>query len=380
MNDGFGTSVFAIGVAQGVFLLVVLWIKPGSNRRATAALAAILAVFTAMILGGGLTQMLSGRLAQLVIFLNINTELAIGPLVLLWLRSILDPDRRWTRRDAAHLLPFMLGVVLLTIAWATIGQRPGEMPFRDLQPFFPAFMAFKACYLFTYLAMGYRTVDQALSGSRQFFSGRSTVEVSWLKGCVLVLASGAGLIYLANFVDLWLLDLPFGADPLGSLMLAAMIYLASLLVLLRPWILSLKPRLPESERWAEESAQLSAHLERERPWLEPELRLADLADAMDTSENRLSAVINEGLETTFYGLLARYRLAEFERLSRDPTLRQRSVLDLAFEAGFNSKASFYRIFRESHGVTPTAFRKKLEQSPEKLKERGLTGPIETTTA
>ncbi len=359
MSNVFWTSIFAIGIVQGAFLFFVLLIRPGTNRRATRALAAILVVFTVMILGGVLGEVLTEPLAQLVVFLNINTELAIGPLVLLWIRSLLNPERSWTRRDAYHFLPLILGLVTFGIAWATIGHKPGQATLGDLQPFVPVYVAIKAGYLFTYLAVAYRTLDQSLKGPREFVVGRQAVGLHWLKGCLLVLGVGAGLIYLANFVDFWVLDLPFEADPFGSLLLAAVIYLVALLMLLRPWVLSLKPRQVEPDRWQEDSDQLTVHLQQERPWLEPDLRLADLAEALGTTENRLSAVINEGLDTTFYGLLNRYRLAEFERLSRDPALRQRPVLDLAFDAGFNSKASFYRIFRETHGITPTAYRKAL---------------------
>jgi AraC-like DNA-binding protein len=35
------------------------------------------------------------------------------------------------------------------------------------------------------------------------------------------------------------------------------------------------------------------------------------------------------------------------------------VLELAYAAGFNSKASFYRLFRRSHGTTPTAFLREI---------------------
>ena len=70
-------------------------------------------------------------------------------------------------------------------------------------------------------------------------------------------------------------------------------------------------------------------------------------------------MINEGLGTTFYDLVSRYRLAHFERLAGDEALRDRTVLDLAFESGFNSKASFYRVFRRVHDTTPSAYRKGL---------------------
>ena len=359
MSDAFWTTVFAIGVVQGSFLFVALLLRPSTNRRATRALAAIVAVFTLMILGGIFGQALAERLAQLASFLNINTELAIGPLFLLFVRSILDPDRRWSRRDGFHFLPLILGLLAWSTAWATLGDRPGQTVFRDLQVIVPAYVAFKACFLFAYLAMTYRTLDRGLREPLRFAVGRRPVGLHWLKPWLLGLGGMAGLSYLVYFVEISGVRLPFEPDSFASLILAGMIYLASLLVLLRPWVLSLKPRPVEATRWAREAARLTSYLERERPWLEPELGLSDLATALGSTENRLSAVINEGLDTSFYGLVNRYRLAELDRLVRDPAVRDRPVLDLAFEAGFNSKASFYRIFRQAYGTTPTAYRDAL---------------------
>ena len=183
--------------------------------------------------------------------------------------------------------------------------------------------------------------------------------LSWFKRWILVLGAMAGSIYLTYYAEIWGVRLPFEPDPFASLLLTAIIYLASLMVLLRPWVLSLKPRPVGVGRWAGEAARLTSYLERERPWLEPELGLNELAEALGSTEKRLSAVINDGLDTTFYGLLNRNRLAEFECLAHDPALRDRTVLDLAFEAGFNSKASFYRTFREAHNTTPSAYRDAL---------------------
>ena len=49
----------------------------------------------------------------------------------------------------------------------------------------------------------------------------------------------------------------------------------------------------------------------------------------------------------------------FRDLARDPANQTRGVLDLAFEAGFSSKATFYRYFRAREGVTPNDFRAAL---------------------
>ena len=70
--------------------------------------------------------------------------------------------------------------------------------------------------------------------------------------------------------------------------------------------------------------------------------------------------IQTPLERYTGGFFLNYELTENVELYMEGSYtenRHRSVLELAYEAGFNSKASFYRVFREAHGTTPTAFRK-----------------------
>ncbi|MCH9650329.1 MAG: AraC family transcriptional regulator [Deltaproteobacteria bacterium] len=358
MSNGIWATVFAIGIVQGIFLVSALLLSRGTNRRATQTLAWLVGVFTLMILGGVLQQVLPLRLSQLVAYVTINIELAIGPLFLLLVRSILEPDRRRSSREALHFLPLTVGV----IAWGLFGVLAGDRPRAfggDLRPLVAAFVVFKASFLYAYLAATVRTLSRGLRQSPQFLAGRQLVSLEWFKRWIIGLGGLASLIYGSFFAEILGVDLPFESDQLGSLLLAVTIYLASLAIVLRPWLLSLKPRPAETDRWTGEATKLVAYLEQERPWLEPELGLADLAVAMGSTENHLSAVINEGLDTSFYGLLSRYRLAEFDRLARDHALSHRSVLDLAFQAGFNSKASFYRIFRKAHGMTPSAYRAAL---------------------
>jgi AraC-like DNA-binding protein len=120
-----------------------------------------------------------------------------------------------------------------------------------------------------------------------------------------------------------------------------------------------RPRQADLDRYADDMRKLEQHLEQERSFLDPELTARRLAENLGVTENRLSAVLNDGMQTSFYDLVAGYRLAEFDRLARDADNRGRSVLELAYAAGFNSKASFYRLFRRSHGTTPTAFLKEV---------------------
>jgi AraC-like DNA-binding protein len=359
MSETFWKIVFAVGAAQGVFLCGALLLRRAKNRAAARLLAVIVGVATTMIVAGAATAALPSPFDGLLVFLNINTELALGPLLLLFAHSLLDPDRRLSRRDGLHFLPLALGMIAWGSAWAALGEVGRREAFLDHHLTVPLYMLFKVGWLFSYIAVTYRALRCDSRISRLHAVGRRPVDLAWLRHGLLVLAGMAGLIYVNDFAGRFGLKQPIQADPFGSLVLAVMIYMVSLMVLQRPWILALRLRPVAANGWNGEVARLTALLERERPWRRPDLSLRDLGRALGSSDNRLSTVIQEGLGTSFYALVSRYRLAEFERLARDPGLRHRSVLDLAYEAGFNSKASFYRVFRESHGTTPTAFRRAI---------------------
>ncbi len=359
MRDALWTTVYGIGAVQGAFLCAALLVRSAPNPLATRLLAAIVGVFTLMIVAGLLTQVLVPPLSHLVLFLNTSTELAIGPTLLLFARSLFDRARRLVRRDALHFVPLLLGVVAWGSAWLALGDGEQRLAFLDHHPAARLWVLFKACWFFGYVAATYRLLRYHERASRVHAAGRGPVDLSWLRRWLLVLSAMAAAIYLTHFAGQFGLQLPIESDPLANLVLTVTVYLAALMVLQRPWVLALQPRPAADTRWVRECARLHAHLRQQRPWLRPDLRLTDLAGELGTTENRLSTAIHEGLGTTFYALVNRYRLAEFERLAREPGSRRRSVLDLAFEAGFNSKASFYRVFREAHGTTPRAFRDAL---------------------
>ena len=119
-----------------------------------------------------------------------------------------------------------------------------------------------------------------------------------------------------------------------------------------------RPRSRRGEPTREQAVCLAARLERymeqERPWLEEDLRLEDLATALGISRHRLSRVLSQHLATRFHDFVNRFRVAEARRLLTDPSWTG-SVMDTGLAAGFGSNASFYRAFRRFVGETPKAF-------------------------
>lgn len=99
-------------------------------------------------------------------------------------------------------------------------------------------------------------------------------------------------------------------------------------------------------------------IETERPYLSAELRHSELAKALSLSPNHLSQVLRQGLSTTFNELVNGYRIAEFKRRVADPENERLTYLGIAQDAGFASKASFYRLFRQATGMTPAEYRER----------------------
>lgn len=91
----------------------------------------------------------------------------------------------------------------------------------------------------------------------------------------------------------------------------------------------------------------------DRPYLEPELPLFELARRIGVPSNYLSQTLNEHLGESFFDSINRWRVE-----AALPMLRagERSVLDTALEVGFNSRSTFYKAFRKVTGHTPCAYR------------------------
>jgi AraC-like DNA-binding protein len=98
-----------------------------------------------------------------------------------------------------------------------------------------------------------------------------------------------------------------------------------------------------------------------KPYLEPELTLNQLASKLSLKPRMLSQAINEILQQNFFDFINRYRIEEAQRLLTNPKDKKTTVLEVLYQVGFNSKSSFNTLFKKYTGLTPTEFRNKQEQ-------------------
>ncbi len=97
-----------------------------------------------------------------------------------------------------------------------------------------------------------------------------------------------------------------------------------------------------------------------KPYLNQNLTIGELADSLDIPAYQLSQLINDKLGQSFFELINSYRVAEVKERFFDSKFSNLTLLGIAMECGFNSKASFNRIFKQFTGQTPTEYIKARE--------------------
>src|SRR5690606_33934880 len=118
-------------------------------------------------------------------------------------------------------------------------------------------------------------------------------------------------------------------------------------------------RLGLSPRQLSTMAQdLEHYFQRQRPYLDPELNLQQVADASGYSRNQISYLLNQVLGQSFYRYVNQARLQHL-LASLDADSAEATIDDLAFNAGFNSLSAFYKCFREHTGLTPKAYLRQI---------------------
>lgn len=96
-----------------------------------------------------------------------------------------------------------------------------------------------------------------------------------------------------------------------------------------------------------------------KPFLRPRLSLKELSEISLIPESQISAAINTIKEQNFYDYINGLRVEEFINRCKTKDRVEYTLTAIAFECGFNSKSTFFDIFKKQTGQTPSQFVKSL---------------------
>ena len=187
----------------------------------------------------------------------------------------------------------------------------------------------------------------------------------WLRNLIIGIAF-TGLLYAG--LEILELFLPIDYDtafPILCLIMAIVAWLSIEAVwrLSKPFPkLPIRPTLDNNtdnvdtrERdWSKEAETLKQQIVDNAWFLEPRLSIRELASRMGTNESYISRMLNTGLNQSFNSFINGLRIEHAQQAIRGGS---HSMLAVALDSGFNSKATFNRVFRDMTGMTPTQYRK-----------------------
>jgi AraC-like DNA-binding protein len=110
--------------------------------------------------------------------------------------------------------------------------------------------------------------------------------------------------------------------------------------------------------------ELNRMMQQEKPYLDPGIRLAQLAAVLQTSSNNLSWIINSTSHCNFYDYINKYRVTAFIDKIKQGQHKHHTLLALAYDSGFNSKSTFNKVFRKFMHDNPGNYVKWMNKTNE----------------
>lgn len=361
------------GFLQGWIYAVLFWGRSRRSGRLSdlffgCLLAALSFEIWEYMLGFGGIEILWQELE----FFPRNFGLLIPALAWWYLKMQFNPGYRLRRGDALHALPFLLYVVyhLLVFAhgpefvahWKSAVHFPfGIHLLEDLLK-----LALEIIYFFKAL----RLYRQYRNWAPSHFSNIETISFQWFRNFLLAFLASSVTGWSMTLLDMWW-QLDFWHDWWDELFQAGLIYYLGITGYAQTQPRQLKfegadkpvETTVETQKTAQvpdaETQQLKARLEtlmrQEKPWLDPDLSLSDLARQLQTNGSVLSAVINRGFGKNFNDYINDHRVEAVKAMLGDPAVAHLSLLGISMECGFNSKSTFNRAFKKAVGVPPGTF-------------------------
>lgn len=338
------------GIANGLFLSAALLTIGSRQSKATAKyLAYILMIFTCLLL----VELLDVTFNWIIV--PVPLVLLVGPCLYFYVRSVILQQHELNATDRVHFAPsilsfvFFLTLYLLSLdTWTFDSVKAYETP---------------SAYIQRLSLIGYSVYSiWLLSENRKQVRSANKRDVNTLYGWFVLLVSATICLILFSIPPV---KEKFGIveqDSIATVVIVFLIHSLGFISLVRRALqegfLSHRKSKYKEQDVNNNVEVIFQYLSHKKPFLEPTFSLDDLSEEVCLSRNIISDCINIGFEKTFNELLSDYRTSEFKSLCSKAENRNKSVLELAYASGFNSKAAFYRAFRAREQISPTEFRKQ----------------------
>ncbi|NHN25941.1 helix-turn-helix transcriptional regulator [Flavobacterium jejuense] len=350
-------------------LLTYFLLTSPSKNRISNKLFAFFLILNTIEISGNFTPIFLGSNNKLIVFSNSLFYLQF-PVFYLYVQSICYSDFYLKSKHLFHAIPFITGNIILLPNFYL--ADPSELIY--LIGNYKILLEIKLNYILLHLTIicYLVVIFKLLSNFRKsYFENYSNNEISiykWLFQLTIVLSIEQLAALLKNISDF--LNMNKSYEILLILMGLIVLLITSWYVikaLKYPEIFigipsSLQKTKPlEAIRIIEKNAnifsQLEVYMEKNEPFLDSNLTLEKLAFSFNIKPKELSVLINYKKGSHFFDFINEYRIKKAKKILSDPKKNDKTILEVLYEVGFNSKSSFNTAFKKHTNLTPTEFKK-----------------------
>ena len=296
-----------------------------------------------------------------------------GPAIFLYVLSITDTSYIIRFKSAWHATPGVLVFWILILS----GIEKGEVTGFDLQSMagFTSMQGYhivlfvRHVQILIYILLSLRMLKKYHTQIRNQFSSLSKVHLQWLQYlllgyCVVWIFDLSALVL--NIIFEYQYPILYSIDITCFLIFFNLLFFNTMHhpeVILQDMSKQKYYRsILKDEQIVEYRKRLDSLFELQKPYLEPDLTLQDLAKQINISPRYLSQVINVSFQQSFYDLINRYRIQAFQDRIVEVVSKEKTILELMYDVGFNTKSSFNNVFKKQTHLTPSQFIKQYQIS------------------
>lgn len=384
MNKLFEIFISAAAI-QGIFLALILYKNKRGNHRANIFLSVLLILFSVIILHSSYIAVNFEKSYGSIVKMNEPFILLIGPFIYFYVRELTSEKRSFNKKDLQHFIPF---IIYYTVMMVVI-YIEGIYKINKIAPIGVIL------WIITILQLTFYMIKIAvLSGIHKKkiedeFSTIGELGIEWIKKLMTIF-----VLLLIVFTAGFFIKIVHGHNDtfriVISLTSALIIFVMGYRGLRQPDVFTIMVLKNKKTEKYEESLQqeeskkiltnkefvekygnlslneteieniekkLTDYMKNEKPYLNPQFNMEMLSEGVGINRNHISSVINGKIGYNFFNYVNYYRVEEVKERMINPENAKYTILAVAFDSGFNSKASFNSIFKKITGITPSEYKK-----------------------
>jgi len=385
-NFNIHSTPLLILALQGLFFAILLLIKykrKGNISDLFLGLILLLVCYSQTCYTIGFMGWYNEYRTTKINYFLYNITIALAPLIYFYVKSITTSNFKFKKMYWLHFsfaITFILYRAFIFIYDAIQpgfnSTQNGILKLKIDEPIVqPIVGAIELPFMLLYLAFTLQLFFNYRNRIKQYFSKTYKLELNWMLTFLVLFTLLFVYDTIQTIIDTFIIDLSYTQRWWLNLLSALItLYvgikgfftdttkLNKLKFNFSPYTYGTTNKLKEKNLKSiskDDVTNIKKLMEQEKIYLNPELNLIEMAEYVNMSRNQLSEVINSGFKQNFNDFVNTYRVNAFKNMIKNDKHKQLSLLGVALDCGFNSKATFNRVFKKITHVSPTDYLKSL---------------------